>query len=116
MPCSFERGDPRAEARMFRTKRPKRRWYGGHRTGRRVGRTPRWLRGLNLGAALPLILVFGALGVWSHDFDAPARVAGITGVASVIDGDSIEIHGRRIRLDRIDAPRERPDLFAEWSA
>jgi len=28
----------------------------------------------------------------------------ITGIASVIDGDTLEIHGRRIRLDGIDAP------------
>ena len=31
----------------------------------------------------------------------------ITGVASVIDGDTIEIHGERIRLDAIDAPESR---------
>jgi endonuclease YncB( thermonuclease family) len=33
---------------------------------------------------------------------APAH-ADIVGVASVIDGDTIEIHGQRIRLHRIDA-------------
>lgn len=31
----------------------------------------------------------------------------ILGVASVIDGDTIEIHGERIRLDAIDAPESR---------
>ena len=39
---------------------------------------------------------------------APARAGGeIAGVASVIDGDTIEIHGRRIRLHGIDAPESR---------
>ena len=31
----------------------------------------------------------------------------MTGIASVIDGDTIEIHGRRIRLHGIDAPESR---------
>jgi endonuclease YncB( thermonuclease family) len=38
-------------------------------------------------------------------FYLAASAAGpILGVASVIDGDTIEIHGERIRLDAIDAP------------
>jgi endonuclease YncB( thermonuclease family) len=32
------------------------------------------------------------------------RKQGVTGVASVIDGDHIEIHGQNIRLYGIDAP------------
>ncbi len=34
---------------------------------------------------------------------ALAGVADVTGVASVIDGDTIELHGQRIRLHGIDA-------------
>lgn len=36
----------------------------------------------------------------SHETQEP----GLSGVASVIDGDTIEIHGTRIRLNGIDAP------------
>ena len=38
---------------------------------------------------------------------SPATPAPIVGVASVIDGDTIEIHGVRIRLYGIDAPESR---------
>ena len=38
---------------------------------------------------------------------SPADAAPIVGVASVIDGDTIEIHSVRIRLHGIDAPESR---------
>lgn len=37
----------------------------------------------------------------------PAAQLDIAGTASVIDGDTIEIHGQRIRLNAIDAPESR---------
>ena len=37
----------------------------------------------------------------------PAICADIVGRASVVDGDTIDIHGTRIRLDGVDAPESR---------
>ncbi|CAM3345807.1 thermonuclease family protein [Paracoccus nototheniae] len=41
----------------------------------------------------------------------PGFANGITGQASVIDGDTLEIHGERIRLVSIDAPESRQPCF-----
>jgi endonuclease YncB( thermonuclease family) len=53
------------------------------------------------------MLAAGALllpGLPAAATDAVRPDAEIIGVASVIDGDTLEIHDRRIRLDGIDAP------------
>jgi len=46
---------------------------------------------------------FGALTIALCLLATPA-LADVAGVASVIDGDTIEVHGQRIRLHGIDAP------------
>lgn len=58
-----------------------------------------------------LIAVLSLAGCYETDAgmsvapsDAPATGVAIVGVASVIDGDTIDVHGARIRLNGIDAP------------
>lgn len=52
-------------------------------------------------AAFALALIMAAT--------AAAQAQDIVGVASVIDGDTIEVHGTRIRLGGIDAPESRQE-------
>ena len=54
--------------------------------------------------AVMAVGVMLTIGVPASATEALRRDAEIIGVASVIDGDTLEIHDRRIRLDGIDAP------------
>src|SRR3546814_811376 len=78
---------------------------------------PRPWRGRSIRLAALAVLIGGAGGYLLFDVLSPvsvvsaetmdgdaARAYAIVGKASVIDGDTIEIHGTRIRLHGIDAP------------
>lgn len=69
----------------------------------------RYPRRMNLNAPLPVWLAACAVAfaLLSIPVDDAEAVPGIAGTASVIDGDTLEIHGQRIRLHAIDAPESR---------
>jgi endonuclease YncB( thermonuclease family) len=57
------------------------------------------------------LLIFAVLAAVAHLLQQPARAPGepVTGSARVIDGDSVEIAGVRIRLHGVDAPERDQD-------
>lgn len=59
--------------------------------------------------ALALAVALGLLSLPAADPTGPV----LAGTASVIDGDTIEIHGQRIRLHAIDAPEARQTCTRE---
>jgi len=60
--------------------------------------------GNQLGAATNLCALLLALPLYPLQVESP-----LSGTASVIDGDTIEMHGTRIRLHGIDAPEARQE-------
>ncbi len=56
------------------------------------------------------VIFSGAAVVWVA-LAPPVRAETISGIASVIDGDTIEIHGQRIRLHAIDAIESRQRCY-----
>src|SRR5262245_27291975 len=64
---------------------------------------PSLMRAFNAGIGDSIVHVAVILSVLSIGATSAAAQL-LVGIASVIDGDTIEIHGTRIRLNGIDAP------------
>ena len=75
---------------------------------------------LVLAFILPLAFVVGGMLARDAAGGSAGMVekgeAAIVGVASVIDGDTIEVHGRRIRLEGIDAPESKQTCIRDGVA
>src|SRR5688500_17293068 len=67
--------------------------------------------GVNRPATTSAWLALIVLSVLFYSAVAGSTRADIVGVASVIDADTIEIHGQRIRLHGIDAPESGQTCF-----
>jgi len=77
--------------------------HRGQTTSRRL---PSWRQGLvaiAIGSSIGLGSIW-ASPIWTSVSQAIGSVEHLNGVATVIDGDTIDIHGTRIRLHAIDAP------------
>jgi endonuclease YncB( thermonuclease family) len=92
-----------------RTRRP----YGTYgfsarkrrRSGRNRGKFAKFSK-LKIGSGI--LALAAALGIYTlTDFEALIATPSIVGVASVIDGDTLDVNGQRIRLHGIDAPESR---------
>lgn len=74
-----------------------------------------WFRLVSAGpVALALVSVFFTVEVHARPSDADPRAASIVGRAVVIDGDTLQISGVKIRLEGIDAPELAQSCGRRW--
>ena len=74
---------------------------------------PHWLSRRPVASALVGVVALGVLALMPARETAAAGNGDIAGLARVIDGDTLEIDGRHVRLEGIDAPEAgQTSLFA----